>query len=148
MTDPELLAKRLAVIESCVRELRELARPEAIATDVREARFVEHTLQLALQATLDAASHIVSDERLGEPSANRELFDRLEQAGWIEPALAGMLRDMAGFRNILVHGYDTVDLAIVREVVEHRLDDLLEFAETVRQRLSHQSTTFDGGRDE
>ena len=148
MTDPELLAKRLAVIESCVRELRELARPEAIATDVREARFVEHTLQLALQATLDAASHIVSDERLGEPSTNRELFDRLEQAGWIEPALAGTLRDMAGFRNILVHGYDTVDLAIVREVVEHRLDDLLEFAETVRQRLSHQNTTFDGGRDE
>ena len=31
---------------------------------------------------------------------------------------------MAGFRNILVHGYDTVDLAIVRDVVEHRLDDL------------------------
>lgn len=76
MTDPELVAKRLAIIETSVRELWELARPEAIDTDIREARFVEHTLQIALQATLDAASHIVSDERLGEPSANRELFDR------------------------------------------------------------------------
>ena len=146
MTDPELLAKRLAVIESCVRELRELARPEAIATDVREARFVEHTLQLALQATLDAASHIVSDERLGEPRTNRELFDRLEQAGWIEPALAGALRDMAGFRNILVHGYDTVDLAIVRDVMEHRLDDLLEFADSVRRRLHTSAHDVGGGR--
>ena len=146
MTDPELLAKRLAVIESCVRELRELARPEAIATDVREARFVEHTLQLALQATLDAASHIVSDERLGEPRTNRELFDRLEQAGWIEPALAGALRDMAGFRNILVHGYDTVDLAIVRDVMEHRLDDLLEFADSVRRRLHTSAHNVGGGR--
>ncbi|MCY4451485.1 MAG: DUF86 domain-containing protein [Immundisolibacterales bacterium] len=134
MTDPELLAKRLAVIESCVRELRELARPEAIVSDVREARFVEHTLQLALQATLDTASHIVSDERLGEPRTNRELFDRLEQAGWIEPPLAGTLRDMAGFRNILVHGYDTVDLAVVRDVVEHRLDDLLRFVDSIRRR--------------
>ena len=89
MTGPELLAKRLSVIETCVRELRELSRPEAIATDVREARFVEHTLQLALQAALDAASHIVSDERLGEPSTNRELFDGLERAGWIEAPLAG-----------------------------------------------------------
>ena len=148
VTDPELLAKRLAVIESCVRELRELARPAAIATDVREARFVEHTLQLALQATLDSASHIVSDERLGEPRTNRELFDRLEQAGWLEPTLAGVLRDMAGFRNILVHGYDTVDLAIVRDVVEHRLDDLLEFAESVRQGLALRDTTFDGERDD
>ena len=130
MTDPELLSKRLSIIETCVRELRELARPEAIATDVREARFVEHTLQLALQAALDAASHIVSDERLGEPSTNRELFDRLERAGWIEA-----LRNMAGFRNILVHGYDAVDLEIVRDVVEHRLDDLLQFADSVRQRL-------------
>ena len=135
MTDPELLAKRLSVIETCVRELRELARPEAIATDVREARFVEHTLQLALQAALDAASHIVSDERLGEPSTNRELFDRLERAGWIEAPLADALRNMAGFRNILVHGYDAVHLEIVRDVVEHRLDDLLRFADSVRQRL-------------
>ena len=135
VTDPELLAKRLAVIETSVRELRELARPEAIETDIREARFVEHTLQIALQAALDAASHIVSDERLGEPSTNRELFDRLEGAGWIDSPLASALRDMAGFRNILVHRYDTVDLGIVRDVVEHRLDDLLHFSAAVRQRL-------------
>ena len=28
MTDPELVAKKLAFIETCVRELRTLARPE------------------------------------------------------------------------------------------------------------------------
>ena len=78
MTDPELLAKRLSQIETCVRELRELARPEAIDTDVREARCVEHTLQIAIQAALDAASHIVSDGHLGEPRTNRELFSLLE----------------------------------------------------------------------
>ena len=135
MTDPELVAKRLAIVETCVRELRELARPPAIPTDVREARFVEHTLQIAIQAVLDTASHIVSDERLGEPRTYRELFDLLERAGWIEPALAGTLRDMAGFRNILVHGYDTVDLAIVQDVVEHHLVELLQFTDTVRERI-------------
>ena len=135
MTDPELVAKRLAIIETCVRELRELARPAAVAADIREARFVEHTLQIAIQAVLDTASHIVSDERLGEPRTTRELFDLLERAGWIEPVLAGSLRDMAGFRNILVHGYDTVDLAIVRDVVEHHLDELLQFTDTIRKRI-------------
>ena len=34
MTDPELVAKRLAIIETSVRSLRELARPTAIHTDV------------------------------------------------------------------------------------------------------------------
>ncbi len=45
MTDAELAAKKLAFVETCVRELRTLARPERIAEDVREQRFVEHTLQ-------------------------------------------------------------------------------------------------------
>jgi uncharacterized protein YutE (UPF0331/DUF86 family) len=42
---------------------------------------------------------------------------------------------MAGFRNVLVHGYDAVDLAIVRDVVEHRLGDLLAFVEAIRKVL-------------
>ena len=136
MTDPDLLAKRLAVIDTCVRDLRELARPGAMRTDVREERFVEHTLQLAIQAALDAASHIVSDERLGEPRANRELFTLLARAGWIDRRQAERLGDMAGFRNVLVHGYDTVDLSVVEDVVEHRLDDLVQFAEAIRRRLA------------
>ena len=48
---------------------------------MKEERFVEHTLQLAIQAALDAASHVVSDERLGEPPSNRELFTLLARAG-------------------------------------------------------------------
>ncbi len=65
MTDPELIAKKLGEIETCVGELRTLAQPDRIREDIRERRFVEHTLQLAIQAALDVASHIVSDERLG-----------------------------------------------------------------------------------
>lgn len=135
MTDPDLLAKKLAVVETCVRELRSLARPEAIRHDIREERFVEHTLQLAIQAALDAASHVVSDERLGEPRTNRELFTLLARAGVVPADLAGRLAAMAGFRNVLVHGYDDVDLAVVEDVVAHRLDDLLALVRALRTRL-------------
>jgi len=135
VTDPELVAKKLALIETCVADLRRLARPAELASDVREQRFAEHTLQIAIQAALDVASHVVSDLRLGEPRTSRELFDLLERAGWMPPSLAGTLRNMVGFRNILVHGYDDVDLAVVRDIVEHRLDDLLQFVAVVRNRL-------------
>ena len=135
MTDTDLIAKKLAFIETCVRELESLARPELVTTDVRERRFVEHTLQIAIQAALDAASHIVSDERLGEPRTNRELFDLLVAAGWIDLELGDRLRRMVGFRNILVHGYTAVDPTVVRDVVEHHLPDLLAYAAAVRARL-------------
>ena len=35
----------------------------------------------------------------------------------------------------LVHGYGDVDLSVVRDVLENRLDDLLHFAAIVRARL-------------
>jgi uncharacterized protein YutE (UPF0331/DUF86 family) len=135
MTDADLVAKKLAFIETCVQELRTLARPENLATDIREERFVEHTLQLAIQASLDVASHIVSNDRLGEPRTNYDLFDLLRGAGWIDEHERTVLRQMAGFRNLVVHGYMSVDLGVVRSILEHHLDDLLAFVRAIRTKL-------------
>lgn len=135
MTDPELIAKKLAFIETCVSDLRTLARPEQIAHDLREQRFVEHSLQLAIQAALDVSSHVVSDQRLGEPQTNRDVFRLLGRAGVLSVDLAGRLERMAGFRNVIVHMYEDVNLAIVRDVVENHLGDLLEFVAAIRARL-------------
>jgi uncharacterized protein YutE (UPF0331/DUF86 family) len=135
VTDPDLVLKKLAVVETCVRELRQLARPDALVEDIKERRFVEHTLQLAIHAALDVASHIVSDDRLGEPRTNRELFTLLESAGWVSRDLSRTLRAMAGFRNVLVHGYDVVDVAVVRDLLENRLGDLELFVQMIRHRL-------------
>jgi len=135
VTDRDLVLKKLAVVETSVQELRARARLDALATDVVQERFVEHTLQIAIQAVLDVASHIVSDERLGEPRTNRELLDLLERGGWLPSDVAGVVRRMVGLRNVLVHGYDVVDIAVVRDVVEHRLDDLLGVVTMIRSRL-------------
>lgn len=136
MTDEGLVEKKLAFLETCVRELEDLIRPEDIVSDLKSERFAEHTLQLAIQAALDVASHIVSDERLGEPRTNRELFRALAENGWVPPELLPKLTGMAGLRNILVHGYTSVDREIVRDVVENHLGDLLEFASRIRARLA------------
>lgn len=134
MTDPELIAKKLAEIETYVRELRTLVRIDKIPLEVREERFAAHTLQLAIQNALDVASHIVSDERLGEPRTNQELFALLERNGWLTSDLARDLRNMAGFRNILVHGYQRLSLDILIDVLQNRLSDLTAFVQAIRQR--------------
>ena len=46
MTDADLVSKKLALIETYVRELVTLANPARIADDLREERLVEHTLQI------------------------------------------------------------------------------------------------------
>ena len=131
MTDRDLIAKLLAQIETGVTELRTMARLDRIAEDVRERRFVEHTLQITIQAALDIASHLVSERRLGEPETNRELFARLAGAGLLDSELAARLAQMVGFRNVLVHGYAKVNLERVRDAVEHGLDDLVAFVRSI-----------------
>jgi uncharacterized protein YutE (UPF0331/DUF86 family) len=75
----------------------------------------------------------VSDRRLGEPRTNRELFDLLHRDGWLEAALTASLRNMAGFRNVLVHGYDDVDLSVVQDVLGNHLVDFEAFVDAIRQ---------------
>lgn len=136
MTDRELIEKKLAFIETCLQELRTLGKPSAIETDVKERRFIEHTLQICLQAVQDVASHIVSDDRLGEPATNFELFTLLAKGGWLEERQVRLLRAAIGFRNVVVHGYTSVDPAIVRDVVENHLSDVAEFVAAIRARLT------------
>jgi len=47
----------------------------------------------------------------------------------------GHLQDMAGFRNVLVHGYAELDLDVVEEILDERLDDLLALTSRIRQEL-------------
>jgi uncharacterized protein YutE (UPF0331/DUF86 family) len=42
---------------------------------------------------------------------------------------------MVGFRNVLVHGYDRLNLEIVEDVLKNRLGDLDAFVAAIRARL-------------
>lgn len=132
MTNRDLLEKKLAFIERCLRELQTLAKLERIESDVQEQRFVERELQLAIQVALDVASHIVSDERLAEPSTNAELFAALVRHGLLSAELGSSLVQAAKFRNVLVHAYVDVDPRIVRDVAENHLGELAAYVTTVR----------------
>jgi uncharacterized protein YutE (UPF0331/DUF86 family) len=135
MIDQNLVQKKLAYIETCVRELRELAQIELFSSDIREERFILHTLQLATQAALDVSSHIISDDRLGEPTTNVELFDILEKNSYLDSDIATTMRSIVGFRNILVHGYLKVNPDIVVDIVRNKLDELLRFTVQIRKKL-------------
>jgi uncharacterized protein YutE (UPF0331/DUF86 family) len=45
------------------------------------------------------------------------------------------MQAMAGFRNVLVHGYQSSDTTILRDIVDNRLNDLLALVSAIRTRL-------------
>ncbi|SDW77166.1 type VII toxin-antitoxin system HepT family RNase toxin [Nitrosomonas communis] len=85
-------------------------------------------LQRAAELTIDIANHLVKIRKLGLPRDSRESFTLLAQAGIIDETMMRKLQGMVGFRNILVHEYQELNMQILVDVIEHRTQDLLEFA--------------------
>ena len=138
MSSSHLVTKRLGFVVDCVAELRQLAKPAQLLNDKVQQRFVEHTLQIAIQALLDVAFAIASEHNLGEPTENRQVFDRLAAAGWLTPAMRDTCRRMVSFRNIVVHRYLQVDTRILEQILVRDLDDLLAVVRVLRDRLGIQ----------
>lgn len=131
--DDVLLAKA-AIIERCVRRAREeYAAAGNFATDFTHQDAALLNLQRACEASLDMAQRMVRLRALGVPQTAREAFELLAQGGVIAPDLADRLERMAGFRNVAVHDYRKLDLALVEDVIRHKLDDLLSFSRTLLQ---------------
>lgn len=135
MTDRDRIARKLAQIETYVQELRDLGQPAAIQEDVRERRFIEHTLQIAVQAILDVASEILAGESPGEAPPERGLIENLEQSGWVQADLAAQLREWVRLRNLLIYDYENVDLALLERIATDALDSLLYFVQAMKQQL-------------
>jgi uncharacterized protein YutE (UPF0331/DUF86 family) len=84
-------------------------------------------LQRIAEQAIDIANHLIKKEKLGLPKDSKETFQILAEAKIIPDELAARLKGMVGFRNILVHDYRKIDLGIMLDVIEHRLDDLIDF---------------------
>jgi uncharacterized protein YutE (UPF0331/DUF86 family) len=96
---------------------------------------VERGLQLCVQNVLDVASHLVAARGLDAPDYATAI-DKLAEIGVLPAEFAVGLRPLAGFRNVLVHGYLQVDLAIVERVLNEKLLDLEQFATDVEAYLA------------
>jgi uncharacterized protein YutE (UPF0331/DUF86 family) len=106
-----------------VRAFRETSEEE-FAGEPALHDLAERYLHLAVEACLDLANHWIADRALRTPDANRDTFTVLEEAGELPADLADRLRGWAGFRNILVHEYLTIDHAIAWRAIRDELGDL------------------------
>lgn len=126
--------KLLAEYISDLEEVQAVAWDEFLANKVLR-RYVERTLQLAVESCLDIGSHIISSERLREPEDNKDVFKVLVEAGFLPADILETLQRMAGFRNVLIHEYTRIDPEVVFGVLKRRLGDLRRFAVEIRRLL-------------
>jgi uncharacterized protein YutE (UPF0331/DUF86 family) len=100
---------------------------------------IERGLQLCAQNALDIATHLTVSAGRDVPDY-ASAVDRLADLGVLPDAFARRFRGVAGFRNVLVHGYLGVDPERVHELLNSGLDDFLAFAQHVESYLIRRGT--------
>lgn len=137
--DREVLAERAMAVE---RHLQRVAArlPNSAAgmqpaTDESDA-VILHLWQ-ATQIVIDLAMAACLWLKLGTPATYADAFRLLEKAGVIgDAALADRLVRAAGFRNVVAHAYETLDMVRIHEAAKRGPQDLRAFLALVRDRAA------------
>ncbi len=82
---------------------------------------------------IDVCKHIVSRLNLREPNSYVDCFEILGEKGIVSEENLEKYKNMAKFRNLLIHIYDTVSDKIVFEVFKDNLSDFDSFVEEIKK---------------
>lgn len=131
--NPEMVRTRCADIEDAVQRLEALAAvPLADFLADRDAQDIaSYRLLVAIEAALALCYHVSSRRLRTTPPDYAGCFVLLGEAGILPPDLTRRLRNMAKFRNLLVHMYWEVDQRRVHAVLQENLGDLRAFTAAV-----------------
>lgn len=125
--DRTLLAERTIAVRRHLERVaaRLPASPSELqpSTDASDA-VVLHLWQ-ATQIVIDMAVAASVALKAGTPEGYGDAFRRLEAAGVVETSLADRLVKAAGFRNVVAHAYEKLDMARVHRAASSGPADLL-----------------------
>ena len=127
--DVQIIRRHLAALRESLQVLssRSDISLEELDTDTEKRWLVERGLQLCAQNALDIATHIAAGRGRDVPDY-ASAIDELGRLGVLTHGFARQFRNVAGFRNVLVHGYLDVDLGVLHALLHDGLRDFESFA--------------------
>ncbi len=128
MADPDIIQAKIAITQRSLKRISDTTglKSETLSDLDCQDIFVLN-LQRAIQAAIDCAAHIIADEGLGLPLSLKEHFSILATEKILSENLAKKMQAMVGFRNIAVHEYENINIDILKNILDHHLQDLEEF---------------------
>jgi len=129
MIVPEKVVTKFEMLDQFLAVLRQLSQAEleTYLKDVVLIGSMRYYLQVSIECCLDVAAHVISSERYRAPKDYADTYTVLEENGIIPAELGHRLRQMAKFRNRLVHLYGEIDDQAVYRIACEDLDDIEAF---------------------
>ena len=137
MVDSELIIFKAETVHKHLRRIEQKCSISfdqfLIDIDVQESIFFN--IQMAIQNCLDIAAHIISDENLGVPGSNNEMFYLLEDNGYIKKDLTEKMVKAVGFRNLIVPEYAKLDMKQVFDIAQNEIKDLNSYLKEIFRKV-------------
>jgi uncharacterized protein YutE (UPF0331/DUF86 family) len=113
--EPDIVSRRLVLMEESLRDLRLLADRTAadLAAAPLERAAAERLVQVVVDLAVDINSHLVVAAGAPAPETGRDSFHAAATVGALTGELAQRLAPSAGMRNLLVHRYGDVRLDLL-----------------------------------
>lgn len=136
--DATVVQRHLLALDEALQVLRghQGRSLEELVSDPEERWIVERGLQLCAQNALDLATHIAVSTGRDVPDYTAAI-DRLAEMGVLPLNFAARFRGVAGFRNVIVHGYLDVDVTLLHRLLNEHLDDFSALARHVGSYLAN-----------
>jgi len=139
--DRERIFAKLDEMTRYVEELKEmLPEEEEYLQNLIKRRACEKTIEAAIESLIDVSAMIVSAQRFGLPASEESILDILVERKVLNKGSGERLKDMKGFRNILIHRYAHVDDEIVYQNLTEYLDDFYDFRKAIESYLEKQKS--------
>jgi len=137
----EVVKRLLESLQEQIEFLRPLQRfsLKELTDDPLRWNGVLHLLQLSVEHVTDISAHLLAGRGVAVPDDHRQIILKLGQSdGPLPFEFAQRIAPMAGFRNIVVHRYLTVDPEKVSDLLYQHLNDFDEFIRYVYDDLRRQ----------
>ncbi|HUH70103.1 MAG TPA: DUF86 domain-containing protein [Mycobacterium sp.] len=119
MVDEERVTRLASDVRRDVARLRHLEKAERLVAQVDLLDAVKYRFLTAIEGCISIAHHITASKGWEAPDSNADALRSLGTHGVISTELADLMARAAGFRNLLVHRYQTVDDNAVVSFLAH-----------------------------
>jgi uncharacterized protein YutE (UPF0331/DUF86 family) len=133
--DTTILKLRLDKILELLPHLGEIQQKGRKAySDSRLVQYAtERQLQIAAQAVVDIASHIIAHKHWGAPESYTDAISIITSSQVIDADLAKDLQDLVKLRNLIVHLYLKIDSELLYDNLTRYIKSLEAFVTSIKQ---------------
>lgn len=135
--DQERMVRLVSECRKSVARLNYLAGlpVEAFLNDPDKIASAKYHFIIAIESCIDICNHLIARNGFRVPEDYSDTFQVMTEAGALDSDFTEDLKNMARFRNRLVHVYWEVDNRMIHSLLQSRLGDFKKFLDSIARFL-------------